>query len=512
MTVSHVPHTVTELVGAFTGAPPARLADDLPTLITAVWESGTAGEHAVPVARGIVEGLDGAGPERLPFAAVLLGLLIEARPAATADAVTALVAAHADALLDRWRREPAESPASLALLYLLAHLPAERERVLAAADAIGVDPGDRSRLDRALDTLDPAAPVLGRAFPSPAAWDLDDDEQAFDQSWIDALGPDDIARHWDNDTETVLGHLGAKAYWAVRNGAPVPVVVDSVPPRSPRPPKAGTELFTRHASAFRCPDCGSPLAFAGATARCTRDGRAYAVDGGILDLTAAVGDGPDRGADFLFKLAEIPTMGFFYEAHARPNFLRLCGSNWGGAVTPADEDAYISEHVRPVEGPVLDVAAGAGRWTRVLADAVGPDRVVALDLALPMLATLRGRLPALPAVLSSAARLPFADASLGAALCWNALQAFPHDAAATVAEVGRCLRPGGTFSLLTFRNSEDPVYRYFVGRHHFPQHADGLHLFERDQVDGWLDRAGLVVEDDGGPGTFVIITARRPAR
>jgi SAM-dependent methyltransferase len=237
----------------------------------------------------------------------------------------------------------------------------------------------------------------------------------------------------------------------------------------------------------------------------------YPVDGGILNFTATVGDGTDRSSDFLFKLAETPNMGFFYEAYARPNFLRLCGNNWAGQVTPADEDLYIAEHVRPVDGPVLDLAAGAGRWTAVLANAVGAQRVVALDLGLPMLTTLRGRLPDVPAVMASARTLPFADASLGAVLCWNALQAFPDDAPAAIAEVGRCLRPGGTFTLLTFRTSDDPVYRYFVRRHHFPQHADGLHLFDYDALRTWLTDAGLTVRHEWRPGTFVVITAERPA-
>ena len=145
----------------------------------------------------------------------------------------------------------------------------------------------------------------------------------------------------------------------------------------------------------------------------------------------------------------------------------------------------------------------------MLAEAVGADRVIALDLGPPMLAALRERLPEVPAVLAGAAVLPFGDAVLGAVLCWNALQAFPADAPAAIAEVGRCLRPGGTFTLLTFRNSDEPVYRYFVGRHHFPQHVDGLRLFDRPDVVEWITGAGMRIRDEFDHGLFVIITAER---
>ncbi len=506
-----VPESVEDVIGALTRAPVEQLDDLFPSLVEALWDDGAGTDLTLPATRALMERVDVADAARMPHIAVLLGLLAEVGPPLGAE-VTASLTADAGRFIALWRSASAGRPLSLSLTYLLAHLPDERARVLAAATDAGIDADDRSRLDRALQRLDPARPVIGRAFPSPAAWDLDDAERAFDRTWIDALTPGEVKRHWDNDTETVLGHLGAKAYWAVRNGAaPVPVDADSVPARTPRAPAGGADVLRRHAAAFRCPRCSGALGFSGGAARCAGCATGYALDGGILDLTSELGEAADRGADLLFRLAGIATMGFFYEARARPNFLRLAGSNWGGLVTPALEDAYIAGHVRPAAGPVLDLAAGAGRWTSVLAGAVGADRVIALDLALPMLTALRGRLPEIPAVVSNARRLPFGDGELGAVLCWNALQAFPADAAAAVAEVGRCLRPGGTFTVLTYRDSPDPVYRYFVRRHHFPQHADGLRLFAPGEIDAWLDGAGLEVRDRWEPGTFTILTAERPA-
>jgi SAM-dependent methyltransferase len=463
----------------------------------------TTSPAAAALAAALIEAED-AGKGEL---AILLGLAVEAEEGQAAGPVTAAVRARVDDYLSIWR-ETTDEPLSLALLYLLAHFPQDRDKILGTATALPLDPDDVSRLRRALAELDQENPDIGRVFPHPAAWESDDDARAFDQARIRALGAEKIAQLWQEDTETVLGHLGVKARWAVRNGPVVPASSDSVPDRDLQPPAAGAELLAPHAAAFKCPACGGSLRFAGNVAECTGCSNAHPVEKGILDLTTRVGG---TGDDFLLKLAQVPSMGHYYEAHARPNFVRLCGSNWAGQVLPSDEDDYIASHVRPVDGPVLDLAAGAGRWTEVLAKTVGPERVIALDLLLPMLVTLRGRIPEVPAVLASAAELPFGDASLGAVLCWNALQAFPEQAPAAIAEVARCLRPGGTFTVLTFRNSDDPVYRYLAHRHRFPAHNDGLTLFDRDELLGWFTEAGLEIVDEATPGTFEIINAVRPA-
>ncbi len=217
----------------------------------------------------------------------------------------------------------------------------------------------------------------------------------------------------------------------------------------------------------------------------------------------------DATANLLSKLAEMPTMGIYYESVLRPAFLRIAGANWGGAVTLADEDAYMVRHISPVDGPVLDLAAGAGRWTRVVAGTVGHDRLIALDMGLPMLTVLRDTLPEVPAVRASALDLPFDDASLGAVNCWNALHAFPDDAARAIAEVGRVLRPGGTFTMMTFLFDSDPIVRYFQTSHYFPSRVEGMLLFEMDEIRRWLADAGMTVRDASGPGSFAFITAVR---
>lgn len=514
MSVSAAPSKVHELIDAFLDAPDDRLDTEFQRLTGALWRDGELTDLAYPAVAALSARFGEADDRRKGYLAVLLGLLAETEYPNPRGPVSATISEGIGAYVGLLSGLNQDDPLCLALCYLLAHFPADRDRILAAAGSAGLDADDYSRIERALAALDPENPVLGRVFPSPAVWTLDGSERDFDQRWIRALTPEQIVANWQADTRTVFGGIGAKAYWAVSNWAsPVPLSAVTLPPREeiPRPsePKdPGTDLFTPHAAALRCPGCGGRFEFGPRLARCGQCAATYPIASGVLDLTAPLAG--EHADDFQFKLAEMPSMGLFYEAHARPNFLRLCGGNWGGSVTPAAEDEYIAQYVRPVDGPVLDLAAGAGRWTEVLADAVGPERVIALDLNPPMLSVLRTRLPRIPAIMASAATLPFEDASLGAVLCWNALQAFPADAPAAIAEVGRCLRPGGTFSLLTFRNSDDPVYRHFVGSHTFPQHSGGLHLFDLDELKGWLTAAGLRVREESGPGTFVFITAERP--
>ncbi|GAA3795911.1 hypothetical protein GCM10022226_14100 [Sphaerisporangium flaviroseum] len=509
MSVSTAHSTVAELVRSFTDADPGRAGAEYGPLVKALWNDGALTGLALPAVPELVAQLAEVDDERKGHLVVLLGLLAEAEYPAAGE-VTAAVREGLDLYLDLWSRSPNGEPLSTALAYLVAHFPDDRDRILAVAAGRELDADDLTRLERALDRLDPDNPVLGRVFPSPAVWALmDGDEREFDQSWIRALPAEQIQSNWEKDTRTVLAHAGAKAYWAVCNGTPAPVVTGSVPPRDANEPLPGldVEAFGRHADAFRCPSCHAGLDFASEGIRCTGCSTEYAVAGGILNLL----EGAERnGDDFLYRLAEMPSMGLFYEAYARPNFLRIAGGNWGGQVTPADEKSYILEHVRPVAGPVLDLAAGAGTWTAMLTEAVGAERVIALDMYPPMLSALRRKLVEVPAVMASAAVLPFDDASLGAVICWNALQAFPDHAAAAIAEVGRCLRPGGTFTLLTFNMAEDPIARYFQASHYFPGHQEGMQLFEPGDIKRWLTDAGLVVHEESRPGTFIIITAQRP--
>lgn len=518
------PVTAAGPLTAFREADSEALAGAFSRLIGTFWTDGVLNDPAS--AREVVPDLlrawDSVDAAHRGYLAIGLGLLVEAEYPELDGPVATAVRQGLDPLLDEVRGTTAVTPLTLALLYLLSHFPDERARIQPAFGGVPLDPDDRTRLDRGLTRLDHLDPDLGRAWPSPFDWDIDEQERESDRAWIRTLTPEQITATWNDDTRTLWATAGAKALWSVANGMPTPVV-DHSPYWSAKHQAAGAvdgTTFARHASALRCTSCRSALTFHSRGARCRSCSTFYPVaPGGILDLSrrersgAGVSDdAEDVEADVLQNAAVMSTVGQHYEAGLRPAFLRIMGQNWDGGITPAIEDAYLGDRLRTAaagtDAPVLDLAAGAGRWTWVVADAVGADRVIALDLNDAMLHWLRGRLPQVTAVRASALELPVADAGLAAVNCWNALQAMP-DAAQAIAEIGRCLRPGGLLTLMTFRWADDPVYRYFQRSHIFPARPEGYLLFEPEEIRCWLADAGLSVVEESGHGTFVFLTAKR---
>jgi len=500
---------VAELTEAFLEAPADSLEASYQRLVGSLWAAGeltSLAESAVPQ---LMAGLDQADGVKKGYLAILLGLIAEAEYPDTESATAAAVRKGLSRYLDLWAQTRKGQPLRLALQYLLSHFPGDRDRILAVAAGLELDRDDASRLDRALRGVGSSSDtILGRVFPYPAAWlDMGGSQSDFDQAWIRSLSPEEATRQWHKDTRTVMGFTGAKAYWAVGHGIPSPPVAETDPPRVARPPEAGAEIFGRHAAAFRCPNCRGRLNFLGDEAQCADCAATYPISKGMIDLIKRA-DGGHAG-DFMFQLSQASDMGLFLEMYARPNFKRLCGFTWDGLVTSAYENGYIASHVVPVDGPVLDIAAGAGGWTMQLASMFGPERVIALDIVPAVLATLRHRLPEVPAVIGNALALPFGDSTLGAAICWNGPQAFVADTPAVFAEVGRCLRPGGTFSIFTFLNSDDPVYRHFVGSHFFPQASGGMRLFDIDDLRKYLREAGLSMCEERTVGLATFITAEK---
>ena len=112
---------------------------------------------------------------------------------------------------------------------------------------------------------------------------------------------------------------------------------------------------------------------------------------------------------------------------------------------------------------VLDVATGPAGIALAVAGRTGAD-VVGVDLNEPM---LRAGLPrirrALPRgrVLVAAGRadqLPFDDATFDA-VTFSYLLRYVDNPAATIAEMARCLRPGGTLASLEFHVPPQPAWR-----------------------------------------------------
>jgi demethylmenaquinone methyltransferase / 2-methoxy-6-polyprenyl-1,4-benzoquinol methylase len=113
---------------------------------------------------------------------------------------------------------------------------------------------------------------------------------------------------------------------------------------------------------------------------------------------------------------------------------------------------------------VLDVATGTGAVARELIRQKGC-RVVGVDVTPQMLAEARRRLgPDVELVEASAERLPFPDASFDG-LTFTYLLRYVDDPAATLRELARVVRPGGTIASLEFavpRGAWRPLWELYV--------------------------------------------------
>jgi demethylmenaquinone methyltransferase / 2-methoxy-6-polyprenyl-1,4-benzoquinol methylase len=112
---------------------------------------------------------------------------------------------------------------------------------------------------------------------------------------------------------------------------------------------------------------------------------------------------------------------------------------------------------------VLDVATGTGA---VAAELLRQKRctVVGVDQSPEMLAVARQHVPDVELVEASAESLPFEDASFDA-LTVTYLLRYVDDPGATLAELARVVRPGGTIASLEFavpRGAWRPLWRIYV--------------------------------------------------
>ncbi|MGW7291969.1 class I SAM-dependent methyltransferase [Streptomyces xiamenensis] len=457
-------------------------------------DGGAADGGAADAAAVLTGALPTLPAARRPHVVLALGLLADGEDPDVLAVLGKAVPAYLALLPGAGR------PLSRALLHLLGHFPEHRARIVEACRDAGAGPGELSRLERSLADLDPAAPVIGRVWPAPLAWPLSARESAGHLEWARSLPAAAVAAAWRNDTRTLHAYAGARALWAAESGRDAPATTSAPGPTPPAPPAApvprpaagsGPARWDRFAGTLCCPHCRSPLAGEGGGARCTGCAAVYDARRGQLDVGADGGPGE--------AMARVAAA--HYESALRPAVLRLTGGNWDGALTPDDEDRYLRASVRPAPGPVVDVGCGPGRWTAVLAAAFGQDRVIALDSSPAMLDRVGALLPDVLRIRGDALRLPFTDASVGAVNCWNTLQALP-DPALAITEAARCLRPGGTFTLLTFRPSPDPVYAHF-------QRRLTVATFDPGEVVSWLTAAGLTVTDTTTPGTLLLLTATR---
>jgi SAM-dependent methyltransferase len=121
------------------------------------------------------------------------------------------------------------------------------------------------------------------------------------------------------------------------------------------------------------------------------------------------------------------------------------------AARPTYPDALLELLPVDASATVLDLGAGTGKLTRVLARRYA--KVIAVEPLDGMRAILARVVPQAEALAGSAEQIPLPDASVDAVFAAQAFHWFATDAA--VAEIARVLRPGGVFADV-YNDSEEP--------------------------------------------------------
>ncbi|MGI8306302.1 class I SAM-dependent methyltransferase [Saccharopolyspora hattusasensis] len=491
-------------------------------LLSDVWFEGRVYPATVDAAEHLSTMLPAVAPAWRPWLALALGVFAEghAPDPALSDAVYAAVAKGYDGYRELLSRlGSTENAARTSLLYLLAHFPAQGDLIEGLTRSPHVSAPDAARVARC--TEDPAAESrfpLGRCWPSPTHWVLDTHEKQIDQEWRASLAlPDEDHREIrDLETMAILALLGAQAEDAAdRESADLPgarqtpaeLLQDTRERLDVREPAPGTQNTATSAAVphhqhdvFCCPDCLNPLDLA-VPSECPRCGKGYDIADTVVDFLPGT-EFSQAGLGLMFL--KDPLHVARYESH-RLSFVALMAADWAGEITFEDEYAYLRDHIRPVDGPVLDVACGSGRWTRPLADIVGADRVVGVDVSRAMVDQFHAALPGIPIGRASVTSLPIASGSVGAVNCWNALQLFANPWAA-LSEMARVLRPGGSLTLLTFRTTARPLQRHFQRRH---ETAFNVSSFDRDVLTSRIREMGFEIIDSWSPNNYLFVTARR---
>jgi ubiquinone/menaquinone biosynthesis C-methylase UbiE len=253
---------------------------------------------------------------------------------------------------------------------------------------------------------------------------------------------------------------------------------------------------------FSCPHCLNRLDLDSIRVDCSECGAKFVSEGKVIDFLPQMST-PQEGLG-IFYLQD-PLHVTRYESLIRPAFLKLMGSNWSNAITEHDEKEYLRTHVRPAGGPVLDLACGAGRWTRTLVDMFGAKNVAGLDISKAMIEKFTASLPNVYIARATATALPCSTGSLGAITCWNSFPLLP-DPWKALNEMARVIACGGTLTLFTYRSAPRPLQRYFQLRH---EAAFTVRAFDEDTLRKHLVAAGFEISDWQVTNTFLFVTARR---
>jgi SAM-dependent methyltransferase len=204
--------------------------------------------------------------------------------------------------------------------------------------------------------------------------------------------------------------------------------------------------------------------------------------------------------------------GSFYDFYIeRPRLVRTIGRLvWGidASVLYASMDSIARA---PAGATIADVPCGGGVAFRAL-DPAQEVRYLAADLSSEMLrrAERRARarsLPQVELVVADMRELPFADGEIDLFLSYSGLHMVP-DPAAAIAEIVRCLRPGGRLIGTSFFSDCSRRARVIFKVGHYRGHP--LPPSRADLL-GWLTAAGFDDPRIGPQPGFAVFDGSKPA-
>lgn len=234
----------------------------------------------------------------------------------------------------------------------------------------------------------------------------------------------------------------------------------------------------------------------------------------MLNLTPKDGRAGDNGKPVAGQVPNVCAgpFGAFYDFYIeRPRLMQAVGrAIWG------IDASILYASMKPIEeaGPgalIADVPCGGGVAFRALA--LDQDvRYVAADLSPKMLRRAHRRaasraLGQVELMQADMTSLPFGDAEVDLFLSFSGLHMIPEPAKA-VAEIDRCLRPGGRLVGTTFLSDGSRRARAIFKAGSYRGHALPP---DRDRLSSWLEAAGLVDVRLGPQRGFTFFAARKPS-
>lgn len=195
-----------------------------------------------------------------------------------------------------------------------------------------------------------------------------------------------------------------------------------------------------------------------------------------------------------------------YEEVFRPAFTAL-----GSPIKYAQELDWLQTYKASDKvAVILDLAAGTGRYSRLLADMYHPDMVFAVDISEPMLKANVAKAQAqgydnILAIRGDAQHLPIADGVIDYFNCFGALHLFPNPQKA-INEMARVVAPGATLSCLTAVELSSSPRRLLQGL--FSKIAS-FKFFGRKELADYLMGAGFVLQDSLQKQMLIMFSAKK---